>query len=455
MPCLAARGASSIKGYGFAGAGKPNAPTGVSAQSYNNQSAPVSFTAPLNTGGAPITSYIVTSSPGGLTATGLSTTLTVTGLTNGTSYTFTVKAVTAVGQSVESQPSNATVPAGNPGAPTIISATPSNGQVSIQFSAPSNTGGIPITNYSVNYNGNYVYGTSSPIVVTGLSNGTQYTFSMTAYTSGGLSGSGGSISATPSSPISNGQQAYTSAGTYSWVAPAGVTSVSVVCVGAGGGGGYGTGSAWCGAAGGNLRYVNNITVVPATSYTVVVGSGGTNWRTTGNYNGTAGGSSTFNGSSVIATGGGPGGGTAGTSTSSGNVGSGGNGGAGSADVDGGGGGAGGYSGNGGAGSGNAGAGGGGAGGSSGSGGYGGGGVGLLGQGASGASANAGGSGGNNGGNGSTGSAGSPAAYQVGGFYGGGGGAGYGGGPGANGAVRIIWGNTSGTRAFPSTNTGNL
>ena len=36
--------------------------------------------------------------------------------------------------------------------------------------------------------------------------------------------------------VAPGQQAYTSAGSYSWVAPAGVTSVSVVAVGGGGGG---------------------------------------------------------------------------------------------------------------------------------------------------------------------------------------------------------------------------
>ena len=57
-----------------------------------------------------------------------------------------------------------------------------------------------------------------------------------------------------------GQQAYTTAGTYSWVAPSGVTSISVVAVGGGGRAG----------GGGGLGYKNNITVTPGNSYSVVI-----------------------------------------------------------------------------------------------------------------------------------------------------------------------------------------
>ncbi|MBB1477861.1 fibronectin type III domain-containing protein, partial [Shewanella sp. SG41-3] len=59
--------------------------------------ASVSFTAPVSTGGAAITAYTVTSSPGGLTASGTGSPLTVLGLTNGTAYTFSVTAQSAAG----------------------------------------------------------------------------------------------------------------------------------------------------------------------------------------------------------------------------------------------------------------------------------------------------------------------------------------------------------------------
>ena len=89
-----------------------------------------------------------------------------------------------------------------------------------------------------------------------------------------------------------GQQAYTTPGTYSWTAPAGVTSVSVVCVG-GGSGGDGHDSDGAGG-GGALAYANAITVIPGNSYSVIVGTAGA----TSN-----GGDSTFNSTSCGAGGG--------------------------------------------------------------------------------------------------------------------------------------------------------
>jgi hypothetical protein len=87
----------------------PDAPTGVSATAGNTQ-ATVSFTAPVSNGGAAITGYTVTSNPGGFTATGSSSPLTVTGLTNGTAYTFTVVATNSVGDSTPSAASSAVTP---------------------------------------------------------------------------------------------------------------------------------------------------------------------------------------------------------------------------------------------------------------------------------------------------------------------------------------------------------
>jgi PKD repeat protein len=73
-------------------------------------SAYVSFTPPGNTGGSPITSYTVTSTPGGITANGASSEILITGLTNNVSYTFTVHATNIAGDSAESASSNAILP---------------------------------------------------------------------------------------------------------------------------------------------------------------------------------------------------------------------------------------------------------------------------------------------------------------------------------------------------------
>jgi len=96
----------------------PGAPTGVSATGGNAQ-ATVSFTAPTNNGGAAITGYRATSSPGNFTATGASSPLTVTGLTNGTSYTFTVEAQNSVGYGTPSAASNSVTPVAYSG-PTSV-----------------------------------------------------------------------------------------------------------------------------------------------------------------------------------------------------------------------------------------------------------------------------------------------------------------------------------------------
>lgn len=94
----------------------PGAPTGVSAQPFE-ASARVSFTAPASDGGAAITGYTVTASPGGITATGSASPITVTGLTNGTAYTFTVTATNSAGTGAASSASNSVTPA--VGIPTL------------------------------------------------------------------------------------------------------------------------------------------------------------------------------------------------------------------------------------------------------------------------------------------------------------------------------------------------
>jgi len=334
-----------------------------------------------------------------------------------------------------------------PDAPVLGVVSPGNTSVTVAFTAPFSTGGGDITSYTAyaTCNAGLASNASSPITVTGLTNNTAYTFRVIANNVYGPSApSGISASATPGS---QGQQAYTTAGTYSWVAPAGVTSVSVVAVG-GGGAGYGKGG-----GGGELRYKNNITVVPGNTYAVVVGAGGTADSIVN------GGVSTFNSTTVVAYGGGSSGGCTGFGNPGGSGGTGdggGNGGASGSSSGGyaGGGGAGGYSGAGGAGAndggGTASAGSGGGGGGGGNNGCagnggGGGGVGILGSGCNGAAGAVRTRGG--GGSGGVGGTTTP----TGGTYGGGAGAASS--PGAIGAVRIIWPGNS--RSFPSTNTEDL
>ena len=92
----------------------PGAPTAVTAVAGNGL-ALLSWTAPASTGGSSISSYQVTSSPGGFTCStsGLAR-CKVTGLSNGTSYTFTVTATNSAGTGPASAASNAIIPIPDP-----------------------------------------------------------------------------------------------------------------------------------------------------------------------------------------------------------------------------------------------------------------------------------------------------------------------------------------------------
>ena len=257
-----------------------------------------------------------------------------------------------------------------------------------------------------------------------------------------------------------GEALYTTTGNHNWTCPVGVNTVTVLVVGGGGEAGTANSADSTGGGGGALSFVNNIPVVPGTSYGLTVGAGGAG-ASGYDANGNSGGHSSFtygvsNQFQVLAWGGNGGsggsgsGGAGGAPASGGGTyysdggGSGGLGG-GSNPAQGGGGGAGGYSGNGGQGLGSyPGSSAGGAGGGGG-GGYqaGGGGVGVYGEGASGGASNSGN-------NGLGGSGGESVTSSGGGTYGGGGGSSSG--DGGDGAVRIVWwSGTSPQRAFPSTN----
>jgi len=175
----------------------PGAPTSVSASAGAAQ-ATVSFTPPVSNGNVTITSYTVTSSPGNITASGSTSPIVVTGLTNGTAYTFTVTATNKIGTSASSSASSAVTPLDFPGAPTSVAAVSGNTQATVNFSAPASNGGSPITGYTVTSSpGNITAsGSASPITVTGLTNGTSYTFTVTA-----ANIVGNSVASSASSPV--------------------------------------------------------------------------------------------------------------------------------------------------------------------------------------------------------------------------------------------------------------
>ncbi len=168
----------------------PGAPTGATASGGDTQ-ATVNFTAPTSDGGSTITTYTATSSPGGLTGTcagPAACAITVTGLTNGTVYNFTVTATNAIGTSAPSAASNSVTPAAGPtvpDAPTSVTATAGYGQATINFSAPASDGGSAITIYTATSSPGGLTGTCTgptacAITVTGLTGGTAYTFTVTA-----------------------------------------------------------------------------------------------------------------------------------------------------------------------------------------------------------------------------------------------------------------------------------
>ena len=95
----------------------PGAPTSVTATATGQTTATVSFTAPTSNGSSAIISYTVTSSPGGITATGSTSPISVTGLSASTAYTFTVTASNAAATSVASGASTSVTTPAPPAAP--------------------------------------------------------------------------------------------------------------------------------------------------------------------------------------------------------------------------------------------------------------------------------------------------------------------------------------------------
>src|SRR5690606_28697230 len=165
----------------------PSAPLNVAGTPGNGEVV-VTWDAPLTDGDSEITGYTVTATPGGATCawTTGELTCTVTGLTNGTAYTFAVIATNAIGSSQPATSAGVT-PRTVPGVATNVVATAGALQASVAFTAPDGNGGSPITSYTVTAHpgGQTATGPASPINVTGLTAGTDYRFTVVATNAAG------------------------------------------------------------------------------------------------------------------------------------------------------------------------------------------------------------------------------------------------------------------------------
>jgi uncharacterized repeat protein (TIGR01451 family) len=217
----------------------PGTPLGVTASAGDSQ-AFISF---ISGGDSPATSYTVrnvTASNGHLVpdlvvpvnGSTLTPAVTVNGLTNGVSYTFTVSATNAQGTSAFSTPSNAVTPLAItvPGAPTGATAIATDSQASITWAAPASNGNATINSYTVTARINGLAtansattpnGTTTSALVIGLTNGTTYTFTIHANNIKGAGAeSAPSNAVTPARPLGATDMAITLSG------PASATSNS-------------------------------------------------------------------------------------------------------------------------------------------------------------------------------------------------------------------------------------
>jgi fibronectin type 3 domain-containing protein len=184
----------------------PAAPTSLRAAAGNAQ---ITLTWTASPGATSYDVYRATTAGGegppalvtGLTA----TTFTESGLINGATYFYKVTAVNAGGQSGTSNEASATPQVPPPPAPTNLTATAGNAQVSLTWTA--STGATSYNVYRSTSAGGegttpFLTGlTATSFTDTGLTNGTTYFYKVTAVNAGGQSGTSNEASATPTAPV--------------------------------------------------------------------------------------------------------------------------------------------------------------------------------------------------------------------------------------------------------------
>ncbi len=195
----------------------PGAPTSPSAIATSATKIDLSWTAPSNNGGYPITGYKIEYKKGTgsylpLVSNTANTTTSYshTGLTTGSSYTYKISAISSIGTSTASSEVSATPTTTSaptvPSAPTGLTATAASAtQINLSWTAPSN-GGAAITGYKIEYkagSGSYsvlvanTASTSTTYSHTGLAADTAYTYKISAVNSVGTGTASSEASATP------------------------------------------------------------------------------------------------------------------------------------------------------------------------------------------------------------------------------------------------------------------
>ena len=179
----------------------PSAPLSVSG-STGDESVVVTWSSD-DDGGSLVTSYTATASPGGQECSTASTSCTIDGLTNGTTYSVSVTASNAVGTGAASS-SVDVLAASVPSAPLSVSGSTGDESVVVTWSSPDDDGGSLVTSYTATASpgGQECSTASTSCTIDGLTNGTTYSVSVTASKAVGTGAASSSVDVIPQEGVS-------------------------------------------------------------------------------------------------------------------------------------------------------------------------------------------------------------------------------------------------------------
>ena len=224
--------------------GAPSGPQSISVSPGPSEIV-VNWLPPADNGGSPITGYTLTwtSSTGASgTISTTDTTRTLRNLANGATYTISVTATNAAGTSPAAS-ANAT-PLGAPSGPRDVQLQRGDGRLGVSWSPPAHDGGLPVESYTVYWTApdgvtSFASAQATQLVITGLTNGSTYTVTVTATNRAGTSGHSEPASHRPGTPPGAPREVTTARGNgrieASWQPPSndgglGVTSYTITWI---------------------------------------------------------------------------------------------------------------------------------------------------------------------------------------------------------------------------------